>query len=277
MNTTLSKRKRRFSEDDIRNMVKAKNHSFVSFRREKTKSGSKTFVTSVCPFGHELEVRLDQFENRECKDCAKKTRSKKQSLDSGFVKEYLSNHGYTLLNDYRNSKVKIKVVCPEGHISEVWWSSFRNGHRCLTCFNVSQSGSKSVNWNGGYRKLNEYIRKKINPWKIESAKSCSYKCVITNVNFDVIHHLVGFNLILDEAMKELEYPVYDKLSDYTDSELNSIVEKVLEVHFRYPLGVCLSKEVHEEFHLIYGKGDNTPEQFYEFKEKYINKKDGVAV
>lgn len=272
-----SKRKRSFTEVDIREIVEKKNHIFISFRRQKTQHGSKTYVVSECPKGHRLEVRLDGFENRECRECAKETRSKKQSLNEDYVKNSLMEHGYSLLSPYKNSQSHITVECPEGHIRKIKYGSFRDGHRCLTCFNIRQTGSNSVSWNGGFRNLNEYVRKKINVWKYDSIKNSNYKCVITGEKFDVIHHLIGFNFILSESMNELNYPVYDQISLYSNDELLTIIDKVLEVHYRYPLGVCLTKEIHDEFHGIYGKGNNTPEQFIEFKEIYMKKKVGVAV
>lgn len=40
---------------------------------------------------------------------------------------------------------------------------------------------------------------------------------------------------------------------------------------RYELsnGITICKELHKEFHDIYGRGNNTPEQFDEYKKKYL--------
>ena len=44
----------------------------------------------------------------------------------------------------------------------------------------------------------------------------------------------------------------------------NVVDKVIEEQAKHPLGVCITKELHLEFHKRYGYGDNTPEQFEEF-------------
>lgn len=58
--------------------------------------------------------------------------------------------------------------------------------------------------------------------------------------------------------------------DYTEDEIEIIINKFFEIQSKYPLGVCLRKDVHKLFHDTYGYGDNTPEQFYEFLSKYNN-------
>ena len=120
---------------------------------------------------------------------------------------------------------------------------------------------------GKYNYLYEYIRKRNRQWKKNSAKNCEYKCIITGEKFNDIHHLYGMNLILKEAMSNIGMPliVFDK---YTQKELDAILSEFLVVQDQYPLGVCLSHDIHKKFHDTYGYGDNTPQQFKEFLEKF---------
>ena len=64
----------------------------------------------------------------------------------------------------------------------------------------------------------------------------------------------------------------DKISDYSDDEIIKLKDTCLELHYKYGLGVCLTKEIHEEFHKIYGYGNNTKEQFQEFLNNKNKKK-----
>lgn len=118
---------------------------------------------------------------------------------------------------------------------------------------------------GVYDYLSEYIRKRNKQWKKDSIKNCGYQCVITKGRFQEIHHLYGMNLILKETLEELSMIEKEHFEDYTENELSVIVNKFYEVQSRYPLGLCLSKEIHKDFHDKYGYGNNTPEQF----EKYL--------
>lgn len=63
-------------------------------------------------------------------------------------------------------------------------------------------------------------------------------------------------------------PLYNKIKLYTEDELKILLNKCLEIHYHYPLGVCLEIILHKEFHRIYGNSEFTPEQFKEF---YYNK------
>jgi hypothetical protein len=100
-------------------------------------------------------------------------------------------------------------------------------------------------------------------------QASNYKCIVSGKRFDAIHHLVGFNQIVEETF--LEHPeivVRDCVQDYTTEELNYILECFFVIQDRYPLGVCLTKNVHTEFHSAYGFGNNTEAQFLEFVKNY---------
>src|SRR5690606_28991677 len=122
---------------------------------------------------------------------------------------------------------------------------------------------------GGVSSIQSYFRDKLIDWKKESMKSCDYKCVVTNDVFDDIHHLYSFHSILENTLKILEINIRDSISEYNSKELKIIEDKLIEEHSKYPLGVCLRKDIHQLFHNLYGNTNNTPEQFYEFKEDYI--------
>ena len=57
-------------------------------------------------------------------------------------------------------------------------------------------------------------------------------------------------------------------SEYTSDDLSFILQKFLDIQSQYPLGECVDKRLHVLFHSLYGQYDNTPEQWYKFKEDY---------
>lgn len=122
-----------------------------------------------------------------------------------------------------------------------------------------------------YLDLSEYIRRNNIEWKKNSMKKCSYRCVLFGKRFDDIHHIYGFNLILNEALEVLNLDVKDNINKYSKLELKKILLTFREIQSHHPLGVCLTKEIHMKFHEIYGYGNNMEEQWNHFVENY-NKK-----
>lgn len=109
--------------------------------------------------------------------------------------------------------------------------------------------------------LLDYVRENNKEWKIRSMENCNYRCVVTGENFNDIHHIHGFNLIVFEALQEIDIDLNKNYNEYSENELKMFLNKVLEVQDRYPLGVCLASEIHSGFHKKYGFGNNTEEQW----------------
>lgn len=115
-----------------------------------------------------------------------------------------------------------------------------------------------------YNNLSEYIRRNNLEWKEKSMRNCKFQCILTGNRFDDIHHIYGLNLILNETLDELNIEVKPAMDDYTEEELDNILNTFRTKQSEYPLGVCLCKKVHMLFHKKYGYGNNTEEQWEEF-------------
>ena len=173
--------------------------------------------------------------------------------------------------------LKMEYICPKHpnipqfkSINSLIFGSEGKGTGCYYCGIEKRIGELNTEWKGGISSLNIYLREYITIWKKESMKNCNYLCVITGKKFNAIHHLYSFNKILKETLEELVLPIHKKINNYTNEEMNLIKDILIKKHSEYPLGVCLCKKVHNLYHKIYGKVDNTPEQFEEFKIRYNN-------
>lgn len=120
-----------------------------------------------------------------------------------------------------------------------------------------------------YIDLTNFIRSNISEWKLESMKRCGYKCVVTGDSFDEIHHLFSVSTMVKTALNNLNMEL-KQCNEYTNEELDKILYEYKKIQSMYPYGVCLRKDIHFLFHNIFGKTNNTPEQFYVFKENYKN-------
>lgn len=112
--------------------------------------------------------------------------------------------------------------------------------------------------------ISVFLRQHNYRWKIESMENCQYKCVITGDKFGAIHHLYAMNLIVEDVCKALNIDDDFDVKTASEEMKETILNKFIEEQGKHPLGVCITKELHLEFHKRYGYGDNTPEQFENF-------------
>jgi ribosomal protein S27E len=262
-----------------RNKTKTLSHDFVNSYFEENGctlldhyERSDKLMRYICECGNESKITWDNFkQGYRCSACGRKKTIASHAYDYEYVKQQIEKYGYTLLsNTYNRSQEILEVRCPKGHEHFTSWNRFQKGVRCKICHFESIVGENSPHWKGGHSELKEYIRNKLVDWKKQSMKSSNYKCIITGDEFNHIHHLVSFNKIFAEVMDNYAFNTYKTVIEYTPSELKCIVDKIIEQHSKYPYGVCLRDDVHNLFHIVYGYGDNTPEQFEEFKQRWLN-------
>lgn len=271
---------------------------------------SRAIVKVECDYcGSYIEKQAqDYFESKETltnKDCCKECKYKKNQ-DECFLKYGVSSHmkrkevvskcvsslckydwqyvcdlfcdnNYTLVSkkeDFNNIKInnKIKYICnihPDKGVLEVDISHLHQGRGCKYC-GYEKIGIKQRKYTESSRTLQMYLRDRLRSWKKETLKLYDYKCDILKTNKNIqIHHLYSFNLIYDELISTFGIIVKD-IKKYTKEELVYIEKKFVELHEHYGFGVVLEKEIHLKFHSIYKNGNNTPEQYEEFKINYLN-------
>ena len=237
---------------------------------------SKSKLKCLCKIDkYEWEVNWHNLQyGKGCPKCANLNRIEKRTLTQEEIKkimviknpniEFLGMSKRKIKNRMRKIiKCKCKI---DGYEWETSWDSLTEGNGCPQCYKETTLGENHFNWKGGISPLHEYIRHKIINWKRDSMKLCNYKCAITGEKFDVIHHVIGFNQILQETLDFTKLPLYQEIAKYTDIELRLLEETCLALHYKYGLGICLTENMHKEFHAIYGYGNNTKEQFEVFKQ-----------
>lgn len=269
----------RCKECGIKKTKEKQSHNYGFIKREFEKEGcillseeyinTMTHLDYICSCGNRSSITYNNFKKDvRCYDCSGKTR-----WDFISVKQYFKDNNCELLSkEYLNAHQVLDYICECGRQSTVRFANFQNGARCKKCASEKQSGENNYNWNGGISTISQYLRGQELDWKKQSMKNCNYKCVLTGERFDVIHHLYGFNKIVYKVLGKLgiELGIKDTVNNLTDEQLDELKQIFLDEINNYPLGVCLTEEVHRLFHSEYGYGNNTPEQFEEFKVRYKN-------
>lgn len=123
-----------------------------------------------------------------------------------------------------------------------------------------------------YKTIKKYVRCRLTPWRDRVRELNNYTCSLTGVRTNIIvHHIRGFNLLLYEAIENLDFPIYEDISKYNQNQLDELLNEFLEVQESYHSYICINEDIHRKFHKEYGYGNNTEEQWNEFVNKYYKK------
>jgi hypothetical protein len=228
-----------------------------------------------CKCGNPFKRSFQSFEiskNNCCVDCLRQINLSKSKERLLRKLHELNFHFLEWLELYTGVTSRFLAQAPCGHIINTCENNLqqKNSTFCKECRRISFIGSNNPSYKGGRTPLYDHLRKTIDPWKRDSMERCNYKCVITGGEFDIVHHLYPFNKILQETIDALNLIIHKNIGDYTEEELKIIENTCLELHYKYGFGVCLREDIHILFHRLYEKGNNTPEQFEEFKQRYWN-------
>lgn len=196
---------------------------------------------------------------------------KKEETLNKMIMTFKNNGCVMLPSIYVNNETKMPYICKK-HIDKgiQWnnWIHLKSGRKCRYCAIESRKGSNNGNWNGGTTEINHYLREYISPWIKDSLKNGNYKCDISGNNgYLVVHHLYkNFKNIVEETFEITKLELKSHIKDYTQEELDLLSKTCLDLHYKYGLGVCILNNYHLDFHSFYGAFNNTPEQYYEFKQ-----------
>ena len=126
------------------------------------------------------------------------------------------------------------------------------------------NGELNGRWKGGILDTYVELRSDTKDWFNESMEFCGYKCVITNGEFDNIHHTTAFRDIVDQVFELTEIEVRPKVCDYAEDEFKELRSTLKDLHSVYGYGACINKNVHKLFHDNYGYTNFSPFDFLDF-------------
>ena len=190
--------------------------------------------------GFKISVSYASIKNSEPQIFGHKN---KYTIDN--IKLWLKINGFEhielLSEEYIDAHTDLKFYCKK-HEEVVYatWNNVSKGKLCYKCGLEKRSGENHPFWNSELTDEERELKRnypEYNEWREKVYKRDNYACVCCGTKGIInAHHLNGYN--------------WDR-------------EHRIDVNN----GITLCEVCHKEFHDIYGKGNNTIEQFKEFIDK----------
>lgn len=229
------------SYEEVKKRVESKGVRLIS---QHYKGETEPLIVQ-CQCGAEIQTTYASIRGAgrngtyRCRECVKVYSRNKFRISYDDIKKFFEENGCVLLTveeEYKNVKSNIRFIARCGHICETSFDSYRNSKykMCFNCTKEKYSGENSYNWKGGYDSENEKFRKTyaFKKWVKSVYKRDKYTCqkcgqVGAKLN---AHHLNGYNWDIENRLNVQN-------------------------------GITLCEKCHNDFHNIYGRGNNTKEQF----------------
>lgn len=123
-----------------------------------------------------------------------------------------------------------------------------------------------------YISLNRFLARQDSEWRRMAEIACNGKCLLSDNEYEDVHHLYSRNLIVSEIVDCFKLPENFEINSCSKELKEQIILKYREIENQYGLGICLTEEIHTKFHSLYGFGNNTPEQFLSFVFNFFPEK-----
>jgi len=104
-------------------------------------------LSYICPNGHKHYIKWNDWQQGiRCFYCYEGN----VKLTIEFINFEFEKEGYKLLTkEYNNAFSKLDYICSNNHIHSIRWNDWQQGHRCIYCGMINNSGSLHYNWKGG--------------------------------------------------------------------------------------------------------------------------------
>lgn len=236
------KKSKIFTLDEVREKIESKGLKLLS----ENYNGETSDIVVMCSCGKVYITTYASIRNSgrtdgicKCKECAKYYNRNYFRMSFEDVKEYFNKNDCVLLSskeEYINIFSEFRFIARCGHEHTTTFQSFKNSkHKiCKECIKKVNSGKNAYNWNGGYDSESIRFRKtyEFKQWVKSVYKRDNYICQCCykkGVKLNA-HHLNGYNW---------------------DIENRTNVDN----------GITLCEDCHNDFHNMYGRGNNTEAQF----------------
>lgn len=230
------KRNTRYTLEEVREIFESRGMALLS-TEYLNNTQPLNYVCSCGSLGLITVKRV--LKGQRCKRCGYNFR-KERTFDFNYVRDYFLSNGCVLTSTtYKDSRTHLDYICSCGLSSKITFHRFRLGQRCRYCGTRRYAGPNHYNWNPKLTNETRVLRRDTQEnkdWSISVKFKDKFTCVMCGDRRGgnlVSHHLDGYDWCIERRL---------------DPEN----------------GVTLCTDCHKDFHLTYGYGGNTREQFEEW-------------